>query len=109
MSNLKKDKEIKAGVLTDDIITRLKFKHGDLILITVEGAGDFVFKKPDMATVSAVCAISKDDPMASNICLFNNCLVWGDADAVNDVSIMLSISTHLDNLLEVKLSTVKKL
>lgn len=85
-------KEIVACGLSEGEISRLKAKHGELTLISIEGGNEFIFKKPDMSTISAAVAVGKDDPMAFNVILFNNCLVAGDRDAVEDASVMLSVS-----------------
>lgn len=101
--------ETVAAGLTEAEISRLKSKYGELTLISVDDCGEFIFKKPDMATISAAVAVGKEDPMAFNVILFNNCLVAGDAKAVEDVSVMLSISPHLGALVEEKKARVKKL
>lgn len=105
----KEERQVVAAGLDQGQIDRLKAKHGKLTLISIDGGEEFIFKSPDMKTISAAVAVGKDDPMAFNVIIFNNCLVAGDASAVEDVSAMLSIAPHLSALIEEKKATVKKL
>ncbi len=99
-----------AGGLTPDQIEALKKKHGKLTLLTIEtedGDKHFWFKKPDMATISAVTKTAQRDPIAASQIFFTNCLVHGDASAVNNVDEFWALSPYLEKLIEEKTVRVK--
>lgn len=103
------NKKFNISDLTEAEIAALKREHGELIVVTIEEEGDWVFKKPDMNTLSASAALAERDPMGSALVYFNNCLVKGDPSAATNVDLWITIAPHLQKLIEEKKSSVKKL
>ena len=100
--------------LPDPKLTQLKKKHGQLTYVKVDGkdGGDdlhFLFKKPDMFTLSAAAKVGDGDPMRATQIYFSNCLVYGDASAVDDVDIFMSVAPELNALVETRQVEVKKI
>jgi hypothetical protein len=112
---MEKNKSLdKVKVLDEEKIKMLKHQYGKLILVELEQEGEqpaeqFVFKKPNMATVSAASRFTQNDPMRATLILFNDCLVWGDKTIVDDPEKFLSVSQHMQDLLKVRVSNVKEL
>lgn len=105
---MNKENQIIAGGLTQAEIDALKKEHGELTLVSIDGEGDWWFKKPSMQTLSAAAAIAERDPMGSTLIYFNNCLVKGDPKAADNVDLWVSIAPTLQTLIEEKKSVVKK-
>lgn len=100
------------GGITQAEIDALKKEHGGLNLVTVNVLGKekyWWFKKPDMNTVSASTSMMQNgDPVESSKIVFVNCLIKGDADAVNDVDLFINISPKLNQLTETYTTEIKK-
>lgn len=97
----------------ESLIARLKKQHGKLTQITTkdENGNDvvFIFKKPDMATMSATAKIAQTDPMQSALVFARNTLVDGDSALLEDVDIFSSISESIMSLVETRKVEVKNL
>ena len=102
----------KTGDLSQGEIDKLKKEHGVLMRISLIIEGTlwyWWFKKPDMNTLSASAAMmANGDPMSSSTIVFTNCLVHGDAEAVNNVDLFMNIAPKLQGLTETYLTEVKK-
>lgn len=101
-----------------------KYGKGSLFIVTLEAAHsdnedidkedtpqdeDFVFRKPDMKTLSATATFEEKDPVRAAQIMFNDCLVWGDKEASNDPERFISISPYLGQLLKTRKVTLGKL
>jgi hypothetical protein len=70
---------------------------------------DFVLKKPPIPTVSAYIKISQSDPLKAALVLLNDCIVHGPKDKVEDPEVVLALNRHLNSLIKVRESSIKKL
>lgn len=104
---------MEAGEKRESVIARLKKQHGKLTQITTEdengNAVVFIFKKPDMATMSATAKIAQTDPLQSALVFAQNTLVDGDPALLEDVDIFNSIADHISALVETRKVEVKNL
>lgn len=102
-------------MVTDEQIKVLKKKHGVIYLIEVEPdeeGGDalqFIFKRPDRATLSAAAKFAATDPIRSGEVVLKNCLVHGPAEALDDMSVFQAVSTQFDEITKARQATIKKL
>jgi hypothetical protein len=101
------DEKKLTGGKTDEEIQLLKKKHGSITLMTIEPDKHYWFKKPDMATLSAVTKISQADPLAAAQVFFKNCLVEGDQTTVDNVDEFASLAPYIGDLIETKSVEVK--
>ncbi len=103
--------QIVAGGLTQKMIDALKKEHGPLTLVSllINGVKEhWWFKNPDMNAMSASAASSSSSSMFDGMkVIFENCLVKGDATAVDDVNKYSSIAPRLNDLVEIHDSEVK--
>lgn len=100
--------------LNQQEVDGLKATYGKVILIEVdveENATLYYFFKPaDMATLSATATVAQKDPMKAAKVVVKNCCVRGDIQrALSDASVLPAIAQHMDSVLEVAKSRVKKL
>lgn len=114
--NKHKDKTIQAGLLTDEQRAMYKSKHGEENLLVLAMKNDegvsiehFVFKKPTMKTLSGFARYEQEDPIRAGQIVFNDCLVHGDTQAVNDPERFLAIMPKLERLMTPRLVEVEKL
>lgn len=93
-----------------DEIKLLKAKHGFLKQIHIKKLEKtLIFKKPDRIILSAAMKLRHEDPMESNRVYALNCLVHGDASLLDDGEILLSVSPHLEDLVDLYDVEVKNL
>ncbi len=91
----------------EKLIKKLKDKHGDIISMSVAGH-ELYFKKPDMPTMSAVMSKMQADPLQATKLMAVNCLIEGPKEVLEDVSILMSIAPHVNDLIETLEVEVKK-
>ena len=100
-------------MLDEDTINKLKRLHGEIyeIVVTQEGKDDetFIFKKPTMTTLSACARYEDEDPIKSAQIMFNDTLVEGRKEAVEDVDVFPVIMRNLRTTIGGAKATLKKL
>lgn len=102
-------------MITEEVIKTLKKKHGTVFLIEVdpEDAGDepieLIFKKPDRATLSAAAKFAQSDPIKSGEIVLQNCLVYGPAEALQDMSVFQAVSQQFEEITKARQARLKKL
>lgn len=102
---------VVAGGLCQEEIDNLKKSHGELLLVTVKKDGQelhFWFKKPGSATMSNYLRLQMQDPYRAGQVVFNDCLVLGEKNAVDDVEIFMNILPALSGIVEKLETEVKK-
>lgn len=108
------DKKVPANETIKSRIEAWKKKHGAVYRVTTTDEKtselDFYLIKPDMIIMSAVLKVADSDPLKSTQILFQNCLLNKENEHyVDDVDVMMSISPHLELLIEQREATIKKL
>ena len=84
-----------------DELKLLKKKHGFLKQVHIKKLNKtLIFKKPDRNIVSLVVKVKDDDIIEANRLLAINCLVHGDASVIEDIDVQLSLTGHLEDLIE---------
>jgi len=102
-------------MITEDIIKKLKKKHGQVYLIEVdpeEEGGEviqLVFRKPDRPTLSAAARFAQTDPIKSGEIVLENCLVHGPKEVLKDMSIFQAVSQQFEEITKARQARLKKL
>lgn len=111
-----KKSNIQPEELTPQIIDALKRRHGqELFLVEVEAVnqGDtpivFVFKKPDRKVLSAAAKFAINDPIKGAEIAITNCMVFGDASALDDVAVFQAVSEQFEVINRARVATIKNL
>lgn len=112
MGTERKEVSIPAPIMEQ--VGKWKKQHGKLFLVETKDADgqklEFVFRKPDMATMGAVTKFAESNPLESTLMLFKNCLLNDEnLHYADDVDVMMSISPHLEKLIEQRESSIKEL
>ena len=97
-------------------IDELKRKHGSpLYLVEVESEKEgekplvFIFKKCDRKTLSAVAKVAQGDLTAASEVMIKNTLVFGDINAIDDVSVFSALSEKMEVINAARKATLKNL
>ncbi len=102
-------------MITEQQITKLKKQHGAIYLVEVapeEGGGEalqFLFKKPDRATLSAAAKFAVSDPIKSGEIVIKNCLVHGPAEELDDIGVFQAVSAQFEEVTRARQASIKKL
>lgn len=102
---------------TDEVPTydveALKRKWGKIYLIEVENPEgtplEFILRQPDRKIMSAVSKIANSDPFQAGIVLVENCLLYGDRKALEDVTVFAAVSQHFEAVNAARAATIKNL
>lgn len=100
--------------VSPEAILAAKAKYGEnrlkLIGIEVDGKDiDYLLRKPGRSVIEAV-ARHKGDITAANKVLLTNCVLAGDADALDqDGDVYAQVLKHISGMMRGAKSTVKKL
>jgi hypothetical protein len=100
------------GGVTPAQINAWKAKHKEVYAIAVDDEGKElvgIFKKPDMATISAASRFASSDPVKSGEILFESCWLGGDIELKELDELKVSCFGKLAELFKVKEATIKKL
>lgn len=105
------ENELQGG-LNDTEIQGMKRKYGKIFLISVadelDGVEFFWFKKPDMTTLSASSKFAETDPLKAATIIFNDCLIRGRKQAIDEPETFLGIMPQLMRIFRAKTSTIKE-
>jgi len=77
--------------------------------VEIEPALTGYFKKPSLETLSAMEAVSKEDPIKSGNVLFNGCWLGGDNDFNFDDEVKIGAIKRLSKVFVPRLGKIKKL
>lgn len=98
------------STVTEDMVRMWKAKHRKVVSISVDDDGEEFtgfFRRPDMATMSAVVSVAKSDEMKAANTLFANCWLGGDELIKEDAALKMAMMGRLQTLLEVKVRELK--
>ena len=89
-------------------IAEWKKAHSAVYEIEVEGKKAYL-RQPDRQILSAVSAKINKDPLGANELLLKNCWLGGDELLKTDDAYFLSVIQKLDELVQTKTASLKKL
>ena len=104
--------KINNGGVTDEQIKMWKNQYRKVYEVTITDEDEIhsvFFKRPDMATMSAVNKISKDDSVKAAEILYSNCFVGGSSFVQADAVLMMSAVGELTKIMESAKATLKNL
>ena len=104
----KMNMETKLEKTIEQKISEWKAKHGDVFQVEVEGRVAYL-KRPDRKVLGAAAVTGKNDPMKYNEVILNNCWLEGDEEIRTNDAMFLGVSAQLDEIIEIKEATIKKL
>lgn len=86
--------------LLESQISAWKKKYGKVHQITIEADGEspeliYVIRKPNRTELGVATSYADSDPIRSTEFMLENCLLHGDKEALEDVSIFLALSRQL--------------
>jgi hypothetical protein len=93
---------------TPEQIAEWKAKHGEIFLIESEDGSWCCLCKPSRTTIEAYTAQSKN-PVKALETIVKNSWVAGDDTFKTDVYKLLSVAEQIDEIVEIKKTTLKKL
>lgn len=106
---------MEAAGLTDRVIETLKRQHGKLHLVEVAGETDddsplyFVLRQPDRKVMAAAAKLGHSDPFEAGSIIIRNCLVWGNADLLDDMSVFAAVSEQFERVNKARAASIKNL
>ncbi|MDY0392945.1 MAG: hypothetical protein RBR89_06085 [Candidatus Bipolaricaulis sp.] len=108
---MKKNEQPINGLVSDEKIQQWKNQHRKVYSITIEDGENIVgyFKRPDMATLSAVNAISKTDEVKAANILFDNCWLGGSELVREDAVVKMGMMSKLNDMMTLSGSALKNL
>ena len=90
-------------------IDEWKKKHGGVYEVAIESGEKCYLRQPNRKDLSAATASGKKDPLKFNESILNNCWLAGDDAIRTNDQLFLAASQELDQILDFKTATVKKL
>lgn len=105
----------EAAGLTDNLVAKLKREHGKLHLVEVAGETDgdaphfFVLRQPDRKVMAAAAKVGHTDPFEAGSIIIRNCLVWGDAGLLDNMSIFAAVSEQFERVNKARAASIKNL
>lgn len=90
-------------------IDEWKKAHGGVYEVAIESGEKCYLRQPNRKDLSAATASSKKDPMKFNESILNNCWLAGDDAIRTNDQLFLAAAQELDQILDFKTATVKKL
>ena len=99
------------GVVADEKIQQWKNQHRKVYAVEIEDGDTIVgyFKRPDMATLSAVNSVSKTDEVKAANILFDNCWLGGSELVGQDAVIKMGMMTKLNEMMTLSNAALKNL
>lgn len=94
--------------ITDIQIKAWKKEHGDVFIIEVENKKCYL-KKPDRKTLSFAMVGAEANPFQPAEVILENCWLGGDEVIKTDDSLFLAAAGQIDELIDIKEATIKKL
>jgi hypothetical protein len=89
-------------------VEQWKKQHGKVYLIEVDGRSCYL-RQPNRKDLAAATASGKKDPLKFNDSILVNCWLAGDEEIRTNDELFLGASQVLDEVLEFKTATIKKL
>jgi hypothetical protein len=89
-------------------IAQWKKEHGDVFEIAVEDKKCYL-KKPDRKTLSFAMVGAEANPFQPAEVILENCWLGGDEAIKTDDSLFLAAAGQIDELIDIKEATIKKL
>jgi hypothetical protein len=99
---------ITAAVPSAEQIEQWKKQHGKIYCIEVDGRSCYL-RQPNRKDLAAATASGKKDPLKFNDSILVNCWLAGDEEIRTNDELFLGASQVLDEVLEFKTATIKKL
>lgn len=96
------------GQVPQSQIDEWKRIHGTLFIAVVDTSVCYL-KKPSRQTLSMASSLCKNDQIAFNELLLQDCWLGGDERIKSDDDLFISIGPLLADLLETKAATLKKI
>lgn len=93
---------------TQEEITALKEKHGDIFKLTVEDKS-CIMRSPSRKELSYASKAAEKDPLAFNDVILKSCFVAGDTEIRDNDAYFLGASQKLGELVQVKKAELEKL
>lgn len=97
-----------ATVINEAQIAEWKKKHGDVFLISVEDKQCYV-KKPTRAQLGRATTHMKANPIKFAEILLGDIWLGGDEELKTEDAYFMGVAQSLDELIEIKEATLKKL
>ena len=97
-----------AAAPSKEQIAEWKKKHGKVYHIEVDGRSCYL-RQPTRKDLAAATASGKKDPLKFNDSILVNCWLAGDEEIRTNDELFLGASQVLDEVLEFKTATIKKL
>lgn len=98
----------KSGQISPEQIQKLKDKYGDVFTYECDNKVCYL-RRPDRKILGLAMSSDTIDPFKKNETLIANCWLGGD-DNLRDVdAYFYDLSTHIEQLIEVKRGELKKL
>ncbi len=94
--------------VTKQQIEEWKKQHGKVWELTVGDKIAYV-RSPSRKEISASGTIAQSDPLQSNEFLLNACWLGGDNDILEDDSYFLGAVAQLEEIVDIKKGSIKKL
>lgn len=107
----KKSKPVD-GQVSEEKIKQWKALHRKVYCITVDDEGDLIagyFKRPDMATLSAVNALQKTDEVKAANSLFANCWLGGSDMVEQDAVVKMAMMAKFNDIMNLARGELKNL
>ena len=98
------------GQVSEAELTRMKKQYGRVYEITVDDDGDLYaayFRRPDMATLSAMTKMAKTDEIQASKVLLENCFVGGAEEIKTDTTLFLAAVGQLSKIIGSVRATIK--
>lgn len=93
---------------TKERIEELKAQYGEVHLLRVEDKSALL-KSPTRKTLSYASTVGKNNPMKYNEMVLNDCWIDGDQEIKTNTAYFLGAIGQLEQLIEVKESSLEKL
>ncbi len=91
----------------------LKRKWGKIYLIEVENPNgeplEYVLRQPDRTIMAAVGKIANTDPFKAGVILVENCLLYGDKTALEDMTVFSAVAEAFEEVNKSRKATIKNL
>jgi hypothetical protein len=89
-------------------IEEWKKQHGDVYRIAVDGKECYL-KPPSRKTLGYASVAARENPLKFNEVILRDCWLAGDEEIRTDDTLFLSVSGHLDKLIQIKEAELEKL
>lgn len=94
--------------MTKEEIQALKKKYGDIYALEVDGRIAYL-RKPDRKIVGMASALGENDEIKIAEALLDACWLGGDEEIRTNDDLFLSVKVKLNQLIEIKEATLKKI